>query len=139
MTKDEPQCNKLMKIVQKTVATYENKPIIYLVTPTYERPVQKAELTRMSHTLLLVWCVFFISVYHLLNIISVFIVYINMKVMFFQQSCLFKMNYFKSFSCLSEIILRPVFLLVGITITLFCSLMKIIQNFYLKVAWIYIT
>lgn len=54
ITKDEPQCNKLMKKVKKIVTAYESKPIIYLVTPTYERPVQKAELTRMSHTLLLV-------------------------------------------------------------------------------------
>ncbi len=29
-------------------------PMIYVVTPTYSRPVQKAELTRMCHTFLLV-------------------------------------------------------------------------------------
>lgn len=29
-------------------------PVIYLITPTYARPVQKAELTRLSQTLLLV-------------------------------------------------------------------------------------
>ncbi|RWS11652.1 Galactosylgalactosylxylosylprotein 3-beta-glucuronosyltransferase 3-like protein [Dinothrombium tinctorium] len=29
-------------------------PRIYIITPTYSRPVQKAELTRLSHTLLLV-------------------------------------------------------------------------------------
>lgn len=54
MAKDEPQCNKFKKMVQKTVTALENKPIIYLITPTYARPVQKAELIRMSHTLLLV-------------------------------------------------------------------------------------
>ena len=54
MTKDEPTCNKFMKMVQKTVSAIENKPAIYIITPTYARPVQKAELIRMSHTLLLV-------------------------------------------------------------------------------------
>ncbi|KAL1138889.1 hypothetical protein AAG570_008951 [Ranatra chinensis] len=29
-------------------------PVIYVITPTYARPVQKAELTRLSHTLMLV-------------------------------------------------------------------------------------
>ncbi|KAI5699273.1 hypothetical protein M8J75_000302 [Diaphorina citri] len=29
-------------------------PIIYVITPTFARPVQKAELTRLSHTLMLV-------------------------------------------------------------------------------------
>ncbi|XP_054263194.1 galactosylgalactosylxylosylprotein 3-beta-glucuronosyltransferase I-like [Macrosteles quadrilineatus] len=29
-------------------------PVIYAITPTYARPVQKAELTRLSHTLMLV-------------------------------------------------------------------------------------
>ena len=29
-------------------------PVIYIVTPTFSRPVQKAELTRLSHTFLLV-------------------------------------------------------------------------------------
>lgn len=55
MTKDDPQCNKFMKMVQRSVSALENKPIIYLITPTYARPVQKAELVRMSHTLLLVF------------------------------------------------------------------------------------
>lgn len=31
-----------------------NFPVIYAITPTYARPVQKAELTRLSHTLMLV-------------------------------------------------------------------------------------
>lgn len=34
--------------------TSPNLPIIYLITPTYTRAVQKAELTRLSQTLLLV-------------------------------------------------------------------------------------
>lgn len=34
--------------------SYENMPTIYFVTPTYSRYVQKAELTRLSHTLILV-------------------------------------------------------------------------------------
>lgn len=29
-------------------------PVIYVITPTYSRPTQKADLTRLSHTLLLV-------------------------------------------------------------------------------------
>lgn len=29
-------------------------PVIYIITPTYARPVQKAELTRLSHTFMLV-------------------------------------------------------------------------------------
>lgn len=32
----------------------EDIPIIYVITPTYKRPVQKAELTRLSHTFMLV-------------------------------------------------------------------------------------
>ena len=40
---------------QLTMISYrENLPIIYLITPTYSRPEQKAELTRMGNTLLLV-------------------------------------------------------------------------------------
>ncbi|PSN34709.1 Galactosylgalactosylxylosylprotein 3-beta-glucuronosyltransferase I [Blattella germanica] len=31
-----------------------NLPTIYVITPTYARPVQKAELTRLSHTMMLV-------------------------------------------------------------------------------------
>lgn len=34
--------------------SYEKLPTIYVVTPTYARYVQKAELTRLSHTLMLV-------------------------------------------------------------------------------------
>lgn len=54
MTKSLPKCNELIKLIQKGMDVYENEPVIYIITPTYERPVQKAELTRMSHTLLLV-------------------------------------------------------------------------------------
>lgn len=32
----------------------ESKPVIYAITPTYARPVQEAELTRLSHTFRLV-------------------------------------------------------------------------------------
>ncbi|KFM60986.1 Galactosylgalactosylxylosylprotein 3-beta-glucuronosyltransferase 3, partial [Stegodyphus mimosarum] len=54
LVKNEPQCTKLLRILQKTVNAYESRPVIYVITPTYARPVQKAELTKMSHTLLLV-------------------------------------------------------------------------------------
>lgn len=40
--------------LDKNEARYERLPTIYVVTPTYARHVQKAELTRLSHTLLLV-------------------------------------------------------------------------------------
>ncbi|XP_044125916.1 galactosylgalactosylxylosylprotein 3-beta-glucuronosyltransferase 3 isoform X1 [Bufo gargarizans] len=40
----------------------ENLPIIYVVTPTYARPHQRAELTRLSQTLLLVPAVHWILV-----------------------------------------------------------------------------
>ncbi|XP_054723907.1 galactosylgalactosylxylosylprotein 3-beta-glucuronosyltransferase 3-like, partial [Uloborus diversus] len=52
--KGEPQCTKLLTVVQETIVLNEKKPKIYVITPTYARPVQKAELTRLSHTLLLV-------------------------------------------------------------------------------------
>jgi hypothetical protein len=35
-------------------AFIDDLPVIYAITPTYTRPVQKAELTRLSHTLMLV-------------------------------------------------------------------------------------
>lgn len=35
-------------------SNYEKLPTIYVITPTYNRYVQKAELTRLSHTLMLV-------------------------------------------------------------------------------------
>ncbi|GFQ81960.1 galactosylgalactosylxylosylprotein 3-beta-glucuronosyltransferase 3 [Trichonephila clavata] len=54
LTKDEPQCTKLLKVLHKTINAYDKKPRIFIITPTYARPVQKAELTRLSHTLLLV-------------------------------------------------------------------------------------
>jgi len=38
----------------KTLQNYERLPIIYVITPTYTRYVQKAELTRLSHTFMLV-------------------------------------------------------------------------------------
>lgn len=37
-------------------------PIIYAITPTYARPVQKAELTRLSHLFLLVPNLFWVIV-----------------------------------------------------------------------------
>ncbi|KAF8776997.1 galactosylgalactosylxylosylprotein 3-beta-glucuronosyltransferase I-like [Argiope bruennichi] len=54
IAKGEPQCIKLLKIFEKTVNAYGSKPKIFMITPTYARPVQKAELTRLSHTILLV-------------------------------------------------------------------------------------
>lgn len=36
------------------MSNYEKLPTIYIITPTYRRFVQKAELTRLSHTLMLV-------------------------------------------------------------------------------------
>ncbi len=39
-------------IVRRRSSTADELPIIYVVTPTYARPVQKAELTRLSQTLL---------------------------------------------------------------------------------------
>ncbi|GIY61244.1 galactosylgalactosylxylosylprotein 3-beta-glucuronosyltransferase 3 [Caerostris darwini] len=54
LVKNEPQCTKLVKTLQKSVNAYDSRPRIFIVTPTYARPVQKAELTRLSHTLLLV-------------------------------------------------------------------------------------
>ncbi|GIY66848.1 galactosylgalactosylxylosylprotein 3-beta-glucuronosyltransferase, partial [Caerostris extrusa] len=53
LVKNEPQCTKLVKTLQKSVNAYDSRPRIFIVTPTYARPVQKAELTRLSHTLLL--------------------------------------------------------------------------------------
>ncbi|XP_015918181.2 galactosylgalactosylxylosylprotein 3-beta-glucuronosyltransferase I [Parasteatoda tepidariorum] len=50
--KGKPECVEMLRELQKSLQT--KKPTIYIVTPTYARPVQKAELTRMSHTLLLV-------------------------------------------------------------------------------------
>ncbi|GFY63225.1 galactosylgalactosylxylosylprotein 3-beta-glucuronosyltransferase 3 [Trichonephila inaurata madagascariensis] len=54
LTKDEPQCTKLVKVLHKTINAYDQNPRIFIITPTYARPVQKAELTRFSHTLILV-------------------------------------------------------------------------------------
>jgi len=54
VSKDDSQCQDLVQSVKEKINNYEDVPIIYLITPTYARPVQKAELTRMSHTLLLV-------------------------------------------------------------------------------------
>ncbi|ODM98958.1 Galactosylgalactosylxylosylprotein 3-beta-glucuronosyltransferase 1 [Orchesella cincta] len=39
---------------KKKLEKYSLLPKIYAITPTYKRPVQKAELTRLSHTLMLV-------------------------------------------------------------------------------------
>lgn len=38
----------------RATPSYDKLPWIYVITPTYSRHVQKAELTRMSHTLMLV-------------------------------------------------------------------------------------
>lgn len=38
----------------RNLPSYEKLPTIYVITPTYDRHVQKAELTRLSHTLMLV-------------------------------------------------------------------------------------
>lgn len=51
--------NSLMKHVEKTgfdsfKQDLRHKPTIYAITPTFARPVQKAELTRLSQTFLLV-------------------------------------------------------------------------------------
>ena len=36
---------------QRQTETEKQLPVIYVITPTYTRPVQKAELTRLLHTL----------------------------------------------------------------------------------------
>jgi len=38
-----------VKLLQQNVTEYQ--PVIYVITPTYARPVQKAELTRLQNTL----------------------------------------------------------------------------------------
>ncbi|XP_046996770.1 galactosylgalactosylxylosylprotein 3-beta-glucuronosyltransferase I-like isoform X1 [Schistocerca americana] len=51
-------------------------PIIYVITPTYSRPVQKAELTRFSHTLMLVPRIHWIVIEdsdHKTNLVKVFL------------------------------------------------------------------
>lgn len=40
--------------LSKETPSYEKLPTVYVITPTYDRFVQKAELTRLSHTLMLV-------------------------------------------------------------------------------------
>lgn len=48
------ECLHILTEVKSSFSAYNNLPLIYVITPTYARPVQKAELTRLSHTLLLV-------------------------------------------------------------------------------------
>lgn len=45
---DEHKTNKI------SITPYQELPTIFAVTPTYSRPVQKAELTRLSQTIMLV-------------------------------------------------------------------------------------
>ncbi|KAG5673383.1 hypothetical protein PVAND_003439 [Polypedilum vanderplanki] len=47
---------------QQQSQSLDNKPIIYAITPTYARPVQKAELTRLSHVFRLVPNLFWVIV-----------------------------------------------------------------------------
>ncbi|KAG8193285.1 hypothetical protein JTE90_003772 [Oedothorax gibbosus] len=54
LAKSEPTCTKLLKVLETNVNTLTDRPKIFVITPTFTRPVQKAELTRLSHTLLLV-------------------------------------------------------------------------------------
>ncbi|GAB6024558.1 Galactosylgalactosylxylosylprotein 3-beta-glucuronosyltransferase 2 [Chamberlinius hualienensis] len=42
-------CNRSIKITHKNILDI---PTLYLITPTYSRPAQKADLTRLSHTLM---------------------------------------------------------------------------------------
>lgn len=47
--------NEKMRLFRKDCQYWDPElPVIYIVTPTYARPVQKAELTRLSHTFMLV-------------------------------------------------------------------------------------
>ena len=39
-------------LIMRRIPQVSDVPTIYVVTPTYARPVQKAELTRLSNTLL---------------------------------------------------------------------------------------
>ena len=45
--------HKLAKLQSKPNANDKSVPTIYVITPTYKRPIQKAELTRLCHTFLL--------------------------------------------------------------------------------------
>lgn len=46
--------NSNVKNADDATATNDYLPPLYIITPTYKRPEQLAELTRMSHTLMLV-------------------------------------------------------------------------------------
>ena len=46
--------HKLARLEPRLNTNDKSVPTIYIITPTYYRPVQKAELTRMCHTFLLV-------------------------------------------------------------------------------------
>ena len=46
--------HKLARLEPQANTNDKSVPTIYVITPTYYRPVQKAELTRMCHTFLLV-------------------------------------------------------------------------------------
>lgn len=49
-------CNESSAINKNVALNEENLPIIYAITPTYYRPVQKAELTRFAIFHYLIWC-----------------------------------------------------------------------------------
>ncbi|CAO1410975.1 unnamed protein product [Diamesa serratosioi] len=55
-------CSRNTQNIKSESSELEALPIIYAITPTYARPVQKAELTRLSHLFLLVPNLFWVIV-----------------------------------------------------------------------------
>lgn len=58
---EQPQPQELSGI-RESFLPHQKGPIIYAITPTYARPVQKAELTRLSHVIRLAPNVFWVVV-----------------------------------------------------------------------------
>ncbi|XP_063709147.1 galactosylgalactosylxylosylprotein 3-beta-glucuronosyltransferase I [Culicoides brevitarsis] len=56
------KCREPSAVIQEEPESGDDLPIIYAITPTYYRPVQKAELTRLSQTIMLVPNIYWVIV-----------------------------------------------------------------------------